>query len=101
MPCSIIMLCRILMTYPMIKSDHNTYDVRLPVGIEPVVSVSMHSEGRYAFLELRTAEMASAALQLSMQVTQHLLTEEICAEQELASDGVPSHMVDALLTRTG
>ena len=27
----------------------------------------MHSEGRYAFVELRTSEMASAALQLSNQ----------------------------------
>jgi splicing factor U2AF subunit len=37
-------------------------------GLDPVVSVSMHSEGRYAFVELRTPEMASAALQLSNQV---------------------------------
>ncbi|GMH32560.1 hypothetical protein BSKO_00394 [Bryopsis sp. KO-2023] len=37
-------------------------------GMEPVVSVSMHSDGRYAFVELRTPEMATAALQLSGQV---------------------------------
>lgn len=36
-------------------------------GMDAVVSVSMHSEGRYAFVELRTPEMASAALQLSNQ----------------------------------
>lgn len=36
-------------------------------GLDPVVSVSMHSEGRYAFVELRSPEMASAALQLSNQ----------------------------------
>jgi splicing factor U2AF subunit len=37
-------------------------------GMDAVVSVSMHSEGRYAFVELRSPEMASAALQLSNQV---------------------------------
>lgn len=37
-------------------------------GLDAVVNVSMHSEGRYAFVELRTPEMASAALQLSGQV---------------------------------
>lgn len=37
-------------------------------GMEPVISVSMHSDGRYAFVELRTPEMATAALQLSGQV---------------------------------
>lgn len=37
-------------------------------GTEPVVSVSMHSDGRYAFVELRSPEMATAALQLSGQV---------------------------------
>ena len=36
-------------------------------GVDPVVNVSMHSEGRYAFVELRTPEMATAALQLSNQ----------------------------------
>jgi hypothetical protein len=47
---------------------------RMPValqmvsGLDAVVNVSMHSEGRYAFVELRTPEMASAALQLSGQV---------------------------------
>ena len=39
----------------------------LPPGVDAVCSVSMHSEGRYAFVELRTPEMASAALQLSNQ----------------------------------
>lgn len=37
-------------------------------GMEPVVSVSMHSDGRYAFVELRSPEMATTALQLSGQV---------------------------------
>lgn len=37
-------------------------------GIDAVVNVSMHSEGRYAFVELRSSEMASAALQLSNHV---------------------------------
>ena len=37
-------------------------------GMDAVVSVSLHSEGRYAFVELRSPEMASAALQLSNQV---------------------------------
>ena len=30
--------------------------------------VSLHSEGRYAFVELRTSEMATASLQLNGQV---------------------------------
>eukprot|EP00884_Botryococcus_braunii_P018779 jgi/Botrbrau1/5585/Bobra.97_2s0015.1 len=54
-------------------------------GLEPVVSVSMHSEGRYAFIELRTPEMASAALTLSNQV--QLLGQSI-------SVGRPSGYVD-------
>lgn len=54
-------------------------------GIEAVVSVSMHSEGRYAFVELRTPDMASAALQLSGQV--QLLGQSI-------SVGRPSGYVD-------
>lgn len=37
-------------------------------GLDAVINVSMHSEGRYAFVELRSPEMASAALQLSGQV---------------------------------
>ena len=44
------------------------FPAQCPPGMEPVVSVSLHSEGRYAFVELRTPEMASAALQLSNQV---------------------------------
>ena len=54
-------------------------------GADPVVSVSMHSEGRYAFVELRTPDMASAALQLSGQV--QLLGQSI-------SVGRPSGYVD-------
>ena len=41
---------------------------KLVMNLDPVVSVSLHSEGRYAFVELRTPEMATAALQLSNQV---------------------------------
>lgn len=54
-------------------------------GMDPVVTVSMHSEGRYAFVELRTPDMASAALQLSGQV--QLLGQSI-------SVGRPSGYVD-------
>ena len=54
-------------------------------GLDPVVNVSMHSEGRYAFVELRSPEMASAALQLSNQV--QLLGQPI-------SVGRPSGYVD-------
>lgn len=32
------------------------------------MNVSVHTEGRYAFVELRTPEMATAALQLNGQV---------------------------------
>lgn len=58
---------------------------KLTPGFDPVVNVSMHSEGRYAFVELRTPEMASAALQLSNQV--QLLGQSI-------SVGRPSGYVD-------
>ena len=44
-----------------------------------MVTASMHSEGRYAFVELRTPEMASAALQLSGQVTPAALSCQICS----------------------
>ncbi|KAK9860324.1 hypothetical protein WJX84_002429 [Apatococcus fuscideae] len=54
-------------------------------GLDPVVNVSMHSEGRYAFVELRSPDMASAALQLSNQV--QLLGQPI-------SVGRPSGYVD-------
>lgn len=54
-------------------------------GLEPVASISMHSDGRYAFVELRTPEMATAALQLSSQIS--LLGQSI-------SIGRPSGYVD-------
>lgn len=41
---------------------------QMVANLDAVVNVSMHSEGRYAFVELRTPEMATAALQLSGQV---------------------------------
>lgn len=37
-------------------------------GVPPCISVAMHSEGRYAFVELATPEMATAALSLSGQL---------------------------------
>lgn len=36
---------------------------------DPVAAVNVHGEGRYAFVELRTPEMATAALQLNGAVT--------------------------------
>lgn len=40
----------------------------MAAGVDPVVNVSVHTEGRYAFVELRTAEMSTASLQLNGQV---------------------------------
>ena len=37
------------------------------------MNVSVHTEGRYAFVELRTSEMATAALQLNSQVSRAVL----------------------------
>ncbi|PSC69139.1 spindle assembly abnormal 6-like protein [Micractinium conductrix] len=37
-------------------------------GQDPVCNVNVHTDGRYAFVELRTPEMASASLQLNGQV---------------------------------
>jgi splicing factor U2AF subunit len=37
-------------------------------GYDPVVNVNVHTDGRYAFVELRTPDMASASLQLNGQV---------------------------------
>lgn len=39
-----------------------------PAGYDPVVNVNVHTDGRYAFVELRTPDMASASLQLNGQV---------------------------------
>ena len=44
------------------------FPAQMVAGLDAVVNVSMHSEGRYAFVELRSPEMATAALQLSGQV---------------------------------
>ncbi|EFJ49883.1 hypothetical protein VOLCADRAFT_89331 [Volvox carteri f. nagariensis] len=52
---------------------------------EPVVNVNLHSDGRYAFVEFRTPEMATAALALNAQV--QLLGQTI-------SVGRPSGYVD-------
>ncbi|GLC45602.1 hypothetical protein PLESTB_001784400 [Pleodorina starrii] len=54
-------------------------------GAEPVVNVNLHSDGRYAFVEFRTPEMATAALALNAQV--QLLGQTI-------SVGRPSGYVD-------
>ena len=40
-------------------------------GMEPVIAINRNPEGKFAFIELRTPEMATAALQLSNQVTLH------------------------------
>lgn len=45
-----------------------TFPHLLTPGVKPCLSVAMHSEGRYAFVELATPEMATAALQLSGQL---------------------------------
>lgn len=37
-------------------------------GIDPVVNVNLHSDGRYAFVEFRTPQMATSALSLNGQV---------------------------------
>lgn len=54
-------------------------------GMEPVISVNLHSDGRYAFVEFRTPEMATAALSLNGVV--QLLGQAI-------SVGRPSGFVD-------
>ncbi len=61
------------------------FPAQCPPGMEPVVSVSLHSEGRYAFVELRTPEMASAALQLSNQVSCSCSLGAVC--QVKATEG--------------
>lgn len=45
----------------------------VPAGYDPVVNVNVHTDGRYAFVELRTPDMASASLQLNGQVGRRLL----------------------------
>ena len=40
----------------------------IAAGRPPVMNVAMHSEGRYAFVELASPEMATASLQLSGQL---------------------------------
>jgi hypothetical protein len=45
-----------------------TFPHLLLPGVRPCLSVAMHSEGRYAFVELASPEMATAALQLSGQL---------------------------------
>ena len=36
--------------------------------MEPTIKVNMHKDGRYAFVEFRTPDMATAAFGLSNQV---------------------------------
>ncbi|GAX81705.1 hypothetical protein CEUSTIGMA_g9133.t1 [Chlamydomonas eustigma] len=40
-------------------------------GMEPVIGVTKNPDQKFAFVELRTPEMANAAMQLSQQVTLH------------------------------
>ena len=40
-------------------------------GMEPVVGIQRNPEQKFAFIECRTPEMATAALQLGGQVTLH------------------------------
>ena len=65
------------------------FPAQCPPGMEPVVSVSLHSEGRYAFVELRTPEMASAALQLSNQVRRRRLCDTVLDSPCTAPRHVP------------
>ena len=39
--------------------------------MEPVVAMTKPTDGRFYFVEMRTPEMASAAMQLHQQVTLH------------------------------
>jgi len=59
-----------LVTEPILRTlFNNTLAASFPnecaSGMEPVVSVNMHSDGRYAFVEMRTPEMATEALKIS------------------------------------
>jgi splicing factor U2AF subunit len=42
-------------------------------GAEPVVAVNLHTDGKYAFVELRTPDMASATLALNGQVSRSVV----------------------------
>lgn len=53
------------------------FPTQMVAGLDAVVNVSMHSEGRYAFVELRSPEMATAALQLSGQVIPLILAYRV------------------------
>ncbi|KAK2077703.1 hypothetical protein QBZ16_004549 [Prototheca wickerhamii] len=46
-----------------------TMRAAFPDQADPVTAVNVHGEGRYAFVELRTPDMATAALQLNGAVT--------------------------------
>ena len=57
----------------MLQQIFNTaLGVRFPgsnvPGMEPVIKVNVHKDGRYAFVEMRTPEMATAAMDLNGQV---------------------------------
>ncbi|GAX82294.1 hypothetical protein CEUSTIGMA_g9723.t1 [Chlamydomonas eustigma] len=55
----------------MLQQIFNTaLGVRFPStpGLEPVIKVNIHKDGRYAFIELRSPEMATAAMDLNGQV---------------------------------
>lgn len=62
-----------LVTGDMLRTLFNStmaaaFPDKIPTGMEAVVNVSVHTEGRYAFVELISSEMATAALQLNNQV---------------------------------
>jgi splicing factor U2AF subunit len=40
-------------------------------GMEPIVGITKPTDGRFYFIEMRTPEMATAAMQLHQQVTLH------------------------------
>lgn len=62
-----------MVTNDMLRQLFNTalmaaFPDKCAPGLEPVVNCSVHTEGRYAFVELRTSEMSTASLQLNGQV---------------------------------
>eukprot|EP00198_Chlamydomonas_reinhardtii_P010030 XP_001699367.1 predicted protein [Chlamydomonas reinhardtii] len=56
-----------------------------PGEADPVANVNLHSEGRYAFVEFRSPEMATAALALNNQV--QLLGQTISPEADAEGAG--------------
>ena len=64
-----------MVTNDMLRQLFNTalmaaFPDKCAPGLEPVVNCSVHTEGRYAFVELRTPEMSTASLQLNGQASE-------------------------------